>query len=373
MTVFILYTLLLVAITIFSYSFVDYRFYFKPAKILGPLIIKQPHQLSFLYSLFIILLFIFYFHFLSQVKRKKITAKKIWLLIVLAALILFFAYPGFSYDVFNYMATARVIFLHRENPYIVMPIEIPNEPMLKFMHAANKTALYGPTWILLTALPHYLGFGNLLLTIFTFKILVILFYFALLWLIWQLSQKNLWSLIFFALNPLVVIETLAAGHNDVVMMFFALLTFYFLKRRKFCLAFFSLFASMMIKFATIFLLPIFIYATWQEWRNKEIIWGKIWLWSFFSMLAIFLLSPLREEIYSWYFIWPLTFVSLLPKSQLLQAISLGFSFGLPFRLAPYLYTFSWAGTTPKIKKIVTFLPPILVISYFQVKKWLLKK
>lgn len=373
MTVFILYTLLLVAITIFSYSFVDYRFYFKPDRILGPLIIKQPHHLSFLYSLFIILLFIFYFHFLSQVEQKKLNAPKIWPLIGLTALILFFAYPGFSYDVFNYMATARVTFLHHENPYIVMPIEIPNEPMLKFMHAANKTALYGPFWILLTFIPHFLGFGNLLLTVFTFKLLVFLFYFFLIWLIWKLSNKNLRSLALFALNPLVVIETLAVGHNDVVMMSLALFAFYLLKKKKVLLGFISLFLSVMIKFATIFLLPIFIYATWQEWRNKEIIWGKIWLWSFFSMLAIFLLSPLREEIYSWYFIWPLSFVTLSPEIQLLTNVSLAFSFGLLFRLAPYLYTQSWIGITPLVKKIVTFSPPLLALFYLKVKKCLIKK
>lgn len=368
----VFYLVLLLCLVVFSYSFVDYRFYFKPAKILGPLIIKQPPHLSFLYSLFVILLFIFYFRFLLLVKRKKLTPKKIWELIGLTALILFFAYPGFSYDVFNYMATARVTFLHRENPYLIMPIEIPNEPMLKFMHAANKTSLYGPIWILLTTLPHFLGLGNLFLTVFTFKLLVILFYFGLILLIWRLSNKNLWSLTFFALNPLVVMETLASGHNDVVMMFFALASFYLLQKKKFWPALAGLFLSIMIKFATIFLLPVFIYAVWQT-RYQKINWPKIWLYAFYSTLLIFLLSPLREEIYSWYFIWPLTFVSLLSNSQLLKAISLGFSFGLPFRLAPYLYTLSWAGITPKIKKIVTFLPPILVIFYFQTKKWLLKK
>ena len=41
-----------------------------------------------------------------------------------------------------------------------MPIEIPNEPYLAFTRAANKTALYGPVWILLTAIPHLLGQGD---------------------------------------------------------------------------------------------------------------------------------------------------------------------------------------------------------------------
>lgn len=292
-----------------------------------------------------------------------------WKLIILTASILFFSFPAFSNDIFNYIATAKVTYLYRENPYIVMPIEIANEPMLDFTHAANKIALYGPSWILLTAIPHFAGLGNLILTIFVFKAFIILFYLGLVWLIWQLSGKNTLSLAFFALNPLVVIETLVTAHNDVVMIFFALFSFYLLQRGKNLYSIFSILSSIFIKFATIFLLPIYTYTLFHTWKNNKIDWNKIWLWSAISMYVIFILSPLREEMYSWYFIWPLTFTALLLKARLsisykaLLYISLAFSFGLLFRFAPFVYTREWGGITPNVKMLVSFIPPLVMLIY----------
>lgn len=367
------YLLLLISLTVFSYGFVDLNFPLSVPAFLSGFVFYHHRITAVIYSLIVILFFIFYFQFLSLVKARKWLTKKIWQVIFLTTAILFFAFPAFSYDVFNYMATARMTFLHHENPYLIMPLEIPNEPMLKFTHAANKTALYGPFWILLTALPHLIGLGNLIFTVFTFKLLVFSFYFGLIWLIWKLSNKNLYSLAFFALNPLVVIETLLGGHNDVVMMFFSLLAFYFLKQKRNFFASLSFFASVMIKFATIFLFPIFLYVLWQNWQKKVIEWPKIWSWSFLAMLLVFLLSPLREEIYSWYFIWPLTFASLMPLRQILLAVSSAFSIGLLFRFSPFLYTQSWRGITPLVKRIVTFTPPLITFFYLKISKCALKK
>ena len=76
------------------------------------------------------------------------------------------------------------------------------------------------------------------------------------------------------------------------------------------------------------------------------------------MYLAFFLSPLREEIYAWYFIWPLSFVAI-SDIRWLTVVSGGFSLGLPLRFAPYLATGSWSGITPLVKKIVTFVPPMV--------------
>lgn len=358
------------SLVIYSYGFVNSSSPFPVFQPLYDLVNFQRLLATAIYILLITSFFSLYAWVLFQVKKKIFTAKEIWWLIGLTAVILFFSYPAFSYDVFNYLATARVSFLYRENPYLIMPIEIPNEPMLAFMHAANKTALYGPFWILLTAMPHFLGGGHLFLTIFTFKLLVLLFYLLLIYLIWRIGDRHLWGLGFFALNPLVTVQTLVDGHNDVVMMALALLAFYWLKQRRFWLAVGAFLASILIKFATLFLLPVFVWTVWQERQRRKINWPAVWRWSGLAMMLAFFLSPLREEIYAWYLIWPLTFLALLPASELLVALILAFSFGLMFRLTPFLYTASWAGTTPIIKKIVSFLPPLLVLTYWQLKRCL---
>lgn len=365
--IYFFYFLILFVLTFYSYGFVDANFPYKPPEFLFNLIRGQRLTSTIIYTMVIILLFVFYGRFLWLVKNKKITRQKLFQMIAGTILILLFSFSAFSYDIFNYIATAKVAFLYKENPYIVMPIEIPNESMLAFMHAANKTALYGPVWIMFTFIPHFFGFGNLLITILSFKIFVSIFYLLTLLIIWKLSSKNLFSLSLFALNPLVITETLVSTHNDIVMVFFALLSFYLVRKRIFILSFISLLFSVLIKYATIFLFPIYIYVLYNSLKNKEINWSRIWFYSFIAMLIPFFLSPIREEIYAWYFIWPLTFFSLYSKSWLNIIVVSSFCFGLELRFAPYVFAGTWEGKTPFIKKIVASLPPVLSYVFLKIK------
>lgn len=369
-----LYGLLLVLLTVYSYGFVDPNIPFSTSLIyqkLHYLLLAPPFYNRVLsttiFVIIVSLLFAFYFLILWLAKRGKLTIKQLKWLIGLSIVILFFSYPAFSYDIFNYILTAKVTFLYRENPYIVMPIELVGEPNLAFTHAANKIALYGPSWILLTFIPHTLGVNNILLTIFSFKLLVLTFYLTTVWLVFKIT-KNVYSLAFFSLNPLVVIETLVSSHNDIVMMFFALLSFYLLRRQNFFLSIAALVVSVLIKYATIFLIPVYVYLLYLLIMKKKILWEKIWRYSALAMFFIFLLSSLREELYPWYFIWPLTFLALENKFTMLTALALGFSFGLSFRFAPFIYTISWTGITPIIKKLVSFVPPLFAVILYVLKK-----
>src|SRR5260221_3326430 len=111
-----------------------------------------------------------------------------------------------SYDIFNYIATAKVLFLYHENPYIIMPIEFLGDPFLLFMHAANKLALYGPFWIIMTGIPFLFSVKNFILSLLLFKLFVASFYFGTI-LFFNKLAKNLLSIFVFGLNPLVIIET----------------------------------------------------------------------------------------------------------------------------------------------------------------------
>ena len=165
------------------------------------------------------------------INKKKIVFKDLRFLIFITIVILFFSYPGMlSFDIFNYIVTAKVLFFYHENPYIIMPIEFVGDPLLSFTHAANKISLYGASWILITAIPYFVGIGNFLLTLFSFKLFVSMFYLGTVFLIWKIS-KNLISVALFSLNPLVIIETLVSGHNDIVMVFFSLFSFYILMKK----------------------------------------------------------------------------------------------------------------------------------------------
>lgn len=358
--VIIFYILFLFSFVLFSYLFLDPNFfYFK--KIYTGFAFTNRTLVTYSYIFLVLTSFLFYFLFL----------KKNFNLMVLAGItcaVLFFSYSSMlSQDIFNYLTTAKVIFKYHENPYIIMPIEFTNDSNLLFTHAANKIALYGPFWITLSAIPYFMSFGNFILSFFEFKLLIIFFYLGVVLLIKKISRSN-FSTTLFALNPLVIIEILVGNHNDIVMMFFALFSFFLLIRKKILYASLFLILSILIKYATIFLLPVFIFAAAKVIKKQKINWNRIFFYCSFSMILIFLFSALREEIYPWYAVWFLTFSSLIPQKKMLLLITLAFSFGLFFRYVPFMLIGSHFGITPFIKTFVTFAPVVLVLAYGYFKK-----
>jgi len=304
-------------------------------------------------------------------REKKLNKKEIYFLIGFPAILLL-AYPAMlSYDIFNYVFTSKVLFFYRENPYIMMPINFLGDPLLDFTRAANKTALYGPIWTLISAVPYYLGIGNFLLTMYLFKVFVAIFYFGTIYLIYKFT-KNLENVLFFAFNPLVFIETFLSGHNDVVMMFLALLTFYFLKNKKIISSLFLLFASIFIKFASIFVLPTYLFAAYKMYKSKPIDYEKLFFQTSLLMLIIFYFSFLREEIYTWYAIWFLSFLSLTKITKTKFILVTVFSISLMLRYVPFMFLGTYFGPTPIIKIAITFIPVSIFVFYYilRSKQWL---
>lgn len=361
-----LYSLFLILITVFSYIFIDpHLIYFK--QIFTGFAYTQRSAATVIYSLIIISFFAFYLIFLYFFRKKIFSFREFKFIVGVTVLILFFAYPAMvSYDIFNYIATAKVLFLYHENPYLIMPIQFTGDPLLLFTHAANKIALYGPFWILLTGIPYFLGFGNFIITLFSFKLLTAIFYLASVVILYRTS-KNVYKTALFALNPLVILEVLVSGHNDIVMMFFALSAFFCIKEKKWFLLLLFILFSVLIKYATLFLLPVFAYAIFNYFRDKKVDWEKVYYLSSLFMLAVFFLSPIREEIYPWYAIWFLIFVPLI-QSRFMRYVYLTFSFSLLLRDLPFMLLGTYFGPTPLIKLIVSFTFPFLAVVYLSLRR-----
>jgi len=352
----IIFISILFLFSIFTYSFVDVNLvYFKP--LYSGLYLTWRGVLAVIFAAFISVLFLCYFFIYKNVSLYEKKLKKIIILIALTTL---FSYPAaLSFDIFNYITTAKVAFYYHENPYVVYPNEFVNEPYLAFTRATNKLALYAPLWIILSGVPFSLGFGNFILTLLSFKVFILLFYLATVYLI---SRMDRVAAIVFALNPLVIIETLVSSHNDIVMVFFALLGLSLIKSNK-GLALSSLVASILIKFATIFVIPIFVIS-----QFNKITQSKVYFLAALSMFVIFLLSPIREELYSWYAIWFIVFTCFLHKNKYLQNIVIFLSFGLMLRYIPYIATGDYFGSTPIIRIVLTIIPVGGYLIYAFIKK-----
>ncbi len=373
------YIFVLISLLIYSYGFVDpnltlstsplYQKFHRP---LFELVFYNRSLSTIIFVLAVIMLFAFYFLFLWLIKQNKLNRKTFWWLIGLTAGILLFAFPAFSYDIFNYIFTAKVAYYYHENPYLVMPIEFIGDPNLMFTRAANKIALYGPSWITLSFIPHVFSFDNIIAAIFSFKIFTAAFYFGAVWVIWKLT-KNLFSVVLFALNPVLIIETLISAHNDIVMMFFVLLAYYFVREKKIGWAIVAFLLSVLVKYSTIILAPIFIYLILKSIYQDKINWERIFAVSGWAMFVMILLTPLREEIYSWYVIWMLSFAVLIPKRTFLLSFVITLSFSVILRYVPVLYSGNYFGPTPIIKEIVTFVPMSMLVIFWIWKKSLFRK
>src|SRR5258706_7777551 len=263
-----IYTFFLILFVVFSYAFVDLNlFYLKP--LITDFYQTQRILITVFYFLFILLSFILYLLLLKLYSKHKTSSNEMWNVIKLTSMVLILAYPAMlSYDIFNYIATSKVLFFYHENPYIIMPIEFLGDPLLLFMHAANKVALYGHFWILITGIPFILSLNNFLLSLLLFKLFILPFYFGMLFIMSKFS-KNFLSVLSFVLNPLVIIETFVSGHNDIVMMFFTLASLYLLLKKRIFYALILLFLSIMINYATIFLLPLWIYIWIKQLSNNK--------------------------------------------------------------------------------------------------------
>jgi len=358
-----IYSLVLLLFSAWSYLYVDWHlellqfsWYKNLQTILWNFSLNQRVLSASFYVLIILILYTLYILFLvilgtSEARTPESKRKGFWtsqndgagkthninlkytiLLLVLTISILFFSHPALSHDIFNYIMSAKIVTFYHENPWMVMPIEFLKEPMLNFLHAGNKFVLYGPFWVLITLIPSSLGQNNFLLTFGLFKILMLAFYAGSAWLIYRINkeQKNaeaIQNLIFFAFNPLVLIETLSSSHNDIVMMFFVLLSFYLLMKKNFLSSIVYFLFSVAIKYASIILLPLYLFVVYKINKKETIDWEKIFSWAAIFMFIVFLLSPLREELYPWYLIWTLGLIAVTKNHQFFKVFLTALSFG----------------------------------------------
>lgn len=307
----------------------------------------------------LVLFFGLYGVLLRSVRQGLVTTKQLWKLILVVGAILLLSYPAFSYDLFNYMFDAKTILVYHKSPYLVMPRDFaPVDPWLNFMRWVHLPSAYAPLWIALTLPSYFLGFGYFLLILWNLKAMILGFYLLCVWGIGRIlaqvdPKRQTLGMAIFALNPLVVIESLVSSHNDIVMMAMAMLAIYLLLEKKKITAWLVLSLSVAVKLMTIFLAPVFLvmYRRNLNWR----------LASLALMLLGFTLVLFRREVLPWYWVWIMPFVALLPNWNNLILPAGGVSLGLLLRYAPFLYLGNWDSPVPVIKDALTIVPIALAV------------
>jgi len=306
-----------------------------------------------LFSVILILLFFFYVIFLLFAKRDLITKKTVWVTVFLITAILTLSYTAFSYDIFNYVFDAKIVTQYNENPYFKKALDYPNDPMLSFMHWTHRTYPYGPTWLIATVPLSFLGLQYFLPTYFLFKLLAAGAYLGSVFAISRIMRVvapkyELQAMVLFAFNPLVIIESLVSGHNDIVMMFLCLLAILLLVKKHYLVSLVVLFLSIGIKYATGFLLPLFVAIALFDRKKIPIKWEQIFITFLVAMIFALVAAVLRSTFQPWYLLFILPFAALTPRKPYIVIPTIVLSFAAVVNYLPYLYTGNWDKPIPEI-------------------------
>lgn len=320
-----------------------------------------------LYIIIILSLFSLYITFLKQALRKKLTRKVVWGIIIAVAAILTFSYNAFSYDLFNYIFDAKIISFYNQNPYLHKALDYTGDPMLSFMRWTHRVYPYGPIWLFLTVPLSYLGSQSFVITFGLFKVLMSLSFIGAVFMIGKIFKKyspqdEVFGLIFFGLNPLIIIESLISSHIDIVMMFFALTSVYLLIENRFVSSWVALVVSIGIKFATTFLVPIFLFKTFFDKKNTHS-WDQMFYLSTILMaVTIIAASTTSGNFQPWYLIPFLTLATFVSKRPIIFIAAVLGSLVSLLNYVPYLLLGVWDARLAEYINLINTSGLVIILA-----------
>ncbi|MBI5045131.1 MAG: hypothetical protein HZC02_04340 [Candidatus Levybacteria bacterium] len=309
---------------------------------------------TFLLTILIIGFTTTYFMYLLFIKRQPVSKAHLWRTIFIVSGVLALSYTAFSYDIFNYIFDAKIITFYHQNPYLHKALDFPGDPMLSFMHWTHRTYPYGPFWLGISLPFSYIGLQFFLPTYFLFKGLALMGYLLTVYSISRILQMvspkhETLGIAFFALNPLVLIESLVSGHNDIAMMGVGMFGFHLFLKKKYFLSFIILIFSAGIKFATGFIIPLFALLYVFRRKNTQFSWESIFFSLLIAMIASFGAMMIRSgQFQPWYLLVILPFASLLSRHRYVLIPFFIISFGALLNYLPYFYSGNWDDPIPSI-------------------------
>lgn len=344
-----LYALVLLATGIYSYFLIDPNITFFQSPIwvqfrdwavyLG----YYRRDISWItYLILLILLFIFHFIFVKKHKHSSAI-----LIAGMIAIIGCISYPFFSHDLFNYLFDARILTHYGKNPYMYMALDFQGDLWTRFMHWTHRTYPYGPTFLPLTLIPSFLGWGKFSITFLLYKLMNGSLYFLAVYL---LNKKNKKEAIFFATHPLIIIEGIINAHNDMIAVSLGLIGIYLLEKKYHIWSRVLFLLSVGIKYITA---PALGFGFMKQ--------NKLYL-KFLLIAQIILIFYLcyKMEIQPWYFLS--LFIFLPYFGGFIEKLSILFV-GLLLSYYPFIRFGDWTAKTVYMKREIAYIFFILNCVY----------
>ncbi len=311
---------------------------------------------------------------------KSIRLKKFIPWLTAIAVILSLGYNAYSHDIFNYLFNAKMIWQYGANPHVQVALDFVGDPWLRFMHNVHTPAPYGYGWTVLSLVPYAFSFGKFLTAYLAMKGWMIVGWVWLLGAVWQLIRSDKldhpaqrW--LGLAFHPLVLIETLLNGHNDVWMMAPALTAWYLLSHRRRSATTIGLVIGLMvfsisIKFVTILLLPLMLLTWWPLKLRPQLDWIRDhWAEIATLLLILPLLTSRSQQFHPWYLIWALSFLPLTRWRWLEWGVS-GLSLSALYRYYPWILNdFQYTDQVELQMRLITWSGLLLGLGGWLMVRW----
>lgn len=189
--------------------------------------------------------------------------------VVILTAVFTLAPPLFSTDIFNYVNYARLGVIHHINPYQHGAAAFPHDSSFRFTgHKWRDTpTAYGPLFTLLSYAFVHLGVGGAMWALKAVNAVAALGCAGLVAACARkLGIRPAPAMLFFALNPLVLVYAVGGGHNDVLMALPLLAGAYLILDDKPELGGAAIVAAAAIKLTAGLALPFVLVACRSRWR-----------------------------------------------------------------------------------------------------------
>ena len=221
---------------------------------------------TIVYLTIFISMMVLYFYIIKRNLFKNL--KQIIKYVAIVGIIFILILPWTTSDIFYYMGVGELDAVYGQNPYYITIEEYYNENFENINDTileksasnvwADTTVVYGPVAQFIFKICSFISIKNVDICLFVFKLVNLLIHLANCYLIYKISGKKKFSVIY-GLNPFILFEFIANVHNDIILVFFVILSIYFITKKRniyFSILFLALATG--IKYFTILLLPVVI-------------------------------------------------------------------------------------------------------------------
>jgi alpha-1,6-mannosyltransferase len=184
---------------------------------------------------------------------------------VAGPLLLLYTKPILSPDLHDYMMSARILTEYGQNPYVMAAEQFPGDPYYEPVGWKHLPVVYGPVWVLITAVPMIIAGENGALALLLMKSIAIAAHIGTAGLIYLIASdvapnRAGLAALAYGWNPFPVVFYALDGHNDALMVFFLVGAIYLAIRDRWALAFPVLMLAVLVKYVPLMLFPIFLLA-----------------------------------------------------------------------------------------------------------------